>query len=68
MLLLVTRTTQTQSFTFFLNLWPNSFKITYKVNKVGLCTLLPHYFRSFTKSPLWKSMLIKFGFEMLKNG
>ena len=69
MLLLVTSTTRTESFYFFLNffLWPTSFEITYTVNKLGPCTLVPHYFRSFTKSPLWKSMLIKFGSEMLKS-
>ena len=32
-----------------------SLEITYEVNKVVPCTLLPHYCRSFTKSPLWKS-------------
>ena len=31
------------------------------------CTLLPHYFRSLKESPVWKRMLIKFRFEMLKN-
>ena len=41
-------------------------QITYEVNQVGPCTLLP-YFRSFTKSPLWKRMLIKPCLEMLKN-
>ena len=29
---------------------------------VGTCTLLPHYFASSTKPPLWESILIKFGF------
>ena len=33
-------------------------EITYKMNKVRPCTLLPHYSRSFTKSPLWKSMFV----------
>ena len=30
--------------------------------KMESCTLLPHYFPSFTKPPLWVSMLIKFNF------
>ena len=33
-----------------------------KACEVRTCTLRPHYFVSFTKPPLWGSILIKFGF------
>ena len=33
-----------------------------KACKLEPCTMLPHYFLSFTKVPLRESMLIKFGF------
>ena len=41
-LVVVTRATRTQSFRLKKKLRPISLKITYKVNKVGPCTLLRH--------------------------
>ena len=41
--------------------------MTYEWNKVGPCTLRPHYVRFLKRSPLRKRMFIKFSFEMLQN-